>query len=373
MISNIIAIVDKSYPPKHSFVDAMLAKALPDAGKKVLIITSKCEKNSHLKPRKYIKATVVATLLERKNIKRFINFFRLAYLLNVLHQKKRYKKNTLLFIRNEPIYLLVSYFYKNKFSKIIYQQSFPHENTNNIFKKYITLLIFKFFGQHVNKVLGVSELSINRLRKYFKPSIRIDYVPLCVSANDLRKEPINPIKNPLKFIYIGTFNQRRKLDVILTAISQIYMQTDSSFTFIGGTEDEISDLYHKFSDIINNNDKIKLLLKKDRDELLQNLIDYDIGLSLIPPENIYIESSPTKTLEYASKGLAIIVNEEIPFNANFVSESNSGLICQFNVESIAETILKLTKSQELNYYKKNARDYVEQHYLYERYVAAIIN
>ena len=364
-----IAIVDKSFPPEHSFVDEFICDEIPKKGIRVTLI---CSRNkSFKKVGRYKKAIYLSNLLERKRLKRFLNFFVLYFDFIKILQKTRYNNETILFIRNEPIYLLVSYFFKNRFQKIIFQQSFPHELTNNLLKRYITIFIFRYFGTHVDKVIGISEKGIERLKKYFKKTSDFISIPMGVSKSELRYTH-KPIGHEVKFIYIGTHNKSRQIKVILEAILSISYEINAKFDFIGGTKKEIKPL-KKWLIKKNKFHQINLIPKIPRKDILLHLTNYDIGIGLIPNYNIYAESTATKIVEYASKGLAVLSNYEIEFNRNFILKSNGGYLANFNLESISNKISDICREKDISEKKLNAYNYVKKNYLYELYVEKFLN
>lgn len=364
---NFIAVLDKAHPPQHSFVDGMLADTLPNAGLKVLLLTSRPESLHTKKVGKYIKAIYVGTLLERRGIKRFLNFFKLFNLLNTIKKKPRYKTNTILFIRNEPIYLMVSFFFRKKFDKIIFQQSFPHEKTRNVMKKYITINIFRFFGKHVSTVVGISELGVKRIKNYFPTVQRFISIPMCVTNSELRQPIERKPTDPIRFVYIGTHGISRDIDVILKAIILVTSKVDATFTFIGGTDKEIKNLKRIVEQRVIE-EKIIFIPKMERKKVLNLLKNYDVGIGLIPDKDMYAESTATKIVEYASKGLAILSNPEIDFNNKFLSESSGGYLCNFNIDSVANKIFEICMDKELYVKKIKAFNYVRTNFMYDLYV-----
>jgi hypothetical protein len=373
-MDRIIAILDKEYPPDHSFIDGMFGQVLPQKNVKVLMLLTRGEKKFHTG--RYLKSSYIATLKKRKGLSRFFNFFVLKHLLENLLLKKKFQSKTILFVRNEPIYLLVSYFYRNRFKKVIYQQSFPHEITKNIFKRIITIAIFKFFGQHVDTVLGVSEESLLRLRKYFPLTSNLDFIPLCINGDLISNRNTFQSNIPLQFIYIGSHEKSREIEIVLKSIINIYDKCNSHFTFVGGTNKQIK----KLNKIINSNlnfhqlseNRIKFIGAVSRDRIIESLDSCDIGISLIPPKNIYLESSPTKITEYAARGLAILGNIEIPFINKFIGESGGGYLCDFNSKSISEAIIEIENDSNINKKRSRVIKYVNEFYRYQDYIDKII-
>lgn len=368
MNNRIICIVDKNFPPKHSFIDGMLSSVLPCNGVKTLIVSSQASSNKYI--HRYIHTTCISTLLERTGFNRFLNIFVLNKLLKKLSRKTRYKNSTL-FVRNEPIFLLSAVLNRKRFSKIVYQQSFPHENTKNILKRWITLFIFKITEKYVDKVISVSPLGVERLKTIFTKVKLFDYIPLLTNKEEIIDiSSVRPATDTIKFVYIGTHSESRQLSLILSAITEALEQgIRDSFTFIGGSQTEIKNLVINNPLIDKYSDKITFVEKLDRDELMKTLCQHDVGLSIIPPTIDYLESSPTKLVEYMSKGVALLANSEISIQNYFVEESNGGMLIKFGKQEIINALIELSRSiDEINVYKKNAIRYAQKKLIYDNYI-----
>ena len=167
-MTTLIAVLDKKHPPNHSFIDGMLSNVLPKSDMKVVLITSRNNKKfkGKIVVGKYKKAIFISKLFQRSGLKRLLNVFILAALLKTL-LKKNYIEKPILLIRNEPAYLIVTSILRIRFKKIIFQQSFPHEMVSNRIKSSFAKLIFRLHKKYIDDIIGVSELSLDRLRNIF--------------------------------------------------------------------------------------------------------------------------------------------------------------------------------------------------------------
>lgn len=373
-----ISVIDKSYPPNHSFINGMLSYELPDLNNKVILLVSKGKARE--KAYKYKRAICLPVLFERKHILRFFNFFLIVYYL--LYLKKRYgssNNKTSLFVRNEPVYLLACSLLNNKFHKVIYQQSFPHEQ-GSIFsvKKQVAKLFILISRKKVDGLITVSPLGLKRLKKYFPNNIDTIYIPL-LSYETERLNSITDIRllndnDNIRFIYIGSHGRKRKLNIVLEGIYKAYKNgVNAIYDFIGGSKDDINRLRrYDFVIELEKNNIINFIERIPRKQLLKQMSDYDIGLSLIPPSKIYEESSPTKLVEYMSYGQAVLATRGIPLQVKFVKESNGGILVNWDVDDIFEKLVFLSDNFQLvNKMKKRSYVYSFEKLSYSNYLNEI--
>jgi glycosyltransferase involved in cell wall biosynthesis len=79
-----------------------------------------------------------------------------------------------------------------------------------------------------------------------------------------------------------------------------------------------------------------------RPEEIPDYIDAaQIGVSVIPPLDVYKLSSPIKMLEYMAMGRPVVANEEIPEQKEAVDASCGGVLVKYDPESIAAGMLAL--------------------------------
>ncbi|WP_017756537.1 glycosyltransferase [Calidifontibacillus oryziterrae] len=370
MKTTVISILDKEFPPSHSFVDGMLSNVLPNKDYQVILIVSKGKSKKNVK--KYFHSACITTLCKRKGLSRFWNFF-IVY--NIIVKLINKKERVILFVRNEPVYLLASSLLRNKVDKLIYQQSFPHERAStNLLKKKVTLTIFSLVKNKVDGIVTVSPKGLERLKGFFPNSTNNMYIPLLINKKELisTDELINKNGNdPIHFIYIGTHASSRRLEVVLEGITNALSQkVNAVFTFVGGNDQEVN-LLRKIAgtEKYESNGMIQFIEKIPRKQLLEQLRHYDVGLSIIPCNDIYAESSPTKLVEYMSHGLMVIGSKGIELQEKFINNSKGGILINFTNEEIANSIIKICANYSfVNEMKHNALQFAMKELLYENYV-----
>merc|ERR1711871_756791 len=131
----VICLIDKSWPPQHAFVNGMLANILGNQ-KNIrvrLLVSSSSKKNSSTR---YINAVCIPSFFPRRGFSRFLNFFKALSLLYYQIQREKVKgTNIILFVRNDPIYLMSASLLRKKVSRLVFQSSFPHEEYSGHFIK----------------------------------------------------------------------------------------------------------------------------------------------------------------------------------------------------------------------------------------------
>lgn len=369
-MKKIIALLDKEYPPSHSFVDGMLATELPR--QKDIKVNLLVSGSSEDKVIRYKKAACLPLLYPRQGIYRFLNFFKAVVLLKKLIKKNK-NQEIVLFVRNEPIYLLACSFVKQKNMKLIFQNSFPHENVSGHFlKRTIAKWMYKIGGRKVDALLTVSPKGLSRMQNILPHVQKGNYIPLLADINlNIENFGLKGKDGKVKFIYIGDHSEPRKLEVILKAIVKAHEKgLIAEFRFIGGKSEQINKL--KTIDGVNILEKkrvLEFIEKIPRDEIWNELIKSDVGISFIPPDEHYIEASPTKLAEYMGMGLAVVASYGIDLQEEFVQNSGAGILCYWNEDSIAECLASIcSDANNLIAMKKSGYYYVKEKMNYREYV-----
>lgn len=369
-VKKIIALLDKEYPPSHSFIDGMLAIELPrqkDIKVNLLVSGSGGDKVS-----RYKKAICLSLFYPRKGVYRFLNFFKVVILLKKLIKKNK-NKEIVLFVRNEPIYLLACSFVKQNNMKLIFQNSFPHENVSGHFlKRAVAKWMYKIGGRKVDGLLTVSPKGLLRMQKILPHVQKGTYIPLLADTSIIIDDFELKSKDGLiKFIYIGDHSKPRKLEVILKAIVKAYEKgLIAEFRFIGGKSEEIEKLRAiEGVNILEGKGILEFVEKIPRDEVWNELMKSDVGMSFIPPDEHYIEASPTKLAEYMGVGLAVVASYGIDLQEEFVQNSGAGILCYWSEDSIVECLASIcSDANNLIAMKKSGYCYVKEKMNYREYV-----
>ncbi|MEX2411811.1 MAG: glycosyltransferase [Candidatus Paceibacterota bacterium] len=377
MKTKLVCLLDKEWPPSHSFVDGMLAGELQSIDNlSITLVVSSSQINFRKnKVKKYIGVQCIIGMYPRKNIFRFLNLFKAYFILKKLSSKYQ-NDRLIIFVRNEPIYLLASSIFKRNNMSLIFQNSFPHEEiSGSKIKRYIAKFLYRLSAGSIDSLLAVSPKGLERLRNIFSNVDKGECIPLLsdnnlvINESDIKKEI-----NIIKFVYIGDHSSLRKLDVVLRSIVNACKENiDAKFYFIGGKVNEIDKLrqIEGVEELIKKN-KIEFIKRIPRDELWELLKEMDIGISLIPPDDHYIEASPTKLTEYMSLGLMTIGSSGIPLQEEFILNSKGGRLVKWDEKKITDIFLKVSNDKsKIVDMKYNSLRYAKNHLNYKNYTHII--
>jgi len=261
-------------------------------------------------------------------------------------------------------------FLKNKIKynfRIGFWHSFPHtfrrlfeakEENKAVARKSIEYMIKTYFEKRLIKKCDFLIVMSKEFKDTFYSDIAIPYSLLPMGVNFDNLPSYNSDSNPIKkLIYTGAVDHLRKIDLIIETLSEL-------------KEDFVMDIYtqsnnettKKIEELSDN--RINIYPALPRKELFKKMTTYDIGIGLIPDNQLYRVSSPTKTLEYYSIGLPAIINYLPEYISLFDNES--AFFCDFTRDSIRETVeTALTLSKEKlfemgmkgKHIVKNQRDY----------------
>lgn len=378
----VIALLDKAWPPDHSFVTGMLSQVVPmQPDMKVQLLVTRAS-FSDTRARRYNGAVVIPRLLPRRNIGRFLNFLLAVRSLFLLIIKaKRKGCRITIFVRNDPALLLAGAVVRSSIDRLVFQSSFPHEETaSSALKRRVASALYRCSRSAVDTVTAVSPKGIERVSRLFPNAQHGPYIPL---LSDLpRHEKYIGIEPPSRsdetrvFIYIGTHHRSRRLEVVLSAIAQAVSDgINAEFRFVGGTDAEVLALSGcaKIRDLLSRG-VLSFVSPIPRSEIPKLLSEADIGLSLPPPIPTNVEMSPTKLVEYMGAGLAVLASRGIDLQEEFVLQSGGGLLVDWEIGSIARGIhdLSTIAPSKLSSLKSNSLRYAHEELQYEKFLPAFL-
>lgn len=168
------------------------------------------------------------------------------------------------------------------------------------------------------------------------------------------------------FIYIGTMAKKRHLDIIVRAFFLVKKDIKNAKMLMVGNGSGKEEL-EKLTVNLNLENDIIFTGDVPYTEVPKYICLADIGLSPVPPLNIYKMSSPTKMLEYMASGIPVIGNREILDIRNVISKSNGGILVDFDTNSFAAGMIKLARKEELaKVMGEKGRDWVIKNRSYEQ-------
>lgn len=345
MATVLIALVDKAFPPDHSFVRGVLGRSRSlDTGLKARICVS-APWPFQIAPHRFERAVCVPRLAQRRHFGRFMNFILAIGILRYqIRRERRRGREVILFVRNCPILLLAAAALRPSAKRLVFQSSFPHEEyTGGHFKRHFARAMYRLAGRSVDAVTGVSPAGVERVSAYCPKAAKGPYIPLLSDwpVRDQAEIGSEPTRRERRFVYIGSHRRSRELDVVLSGIVQaLESGARGRFVFLGASSEERRWLVKVEG--VNawiRRRRIEIRGPVVRSEVRPFLQRADVGLSLIPPKRVFVEASPTKLSEYLATGLMVLASRGIPLQEEVVEASGGGMLCDWGVDQIARLIL----------------------------------
>lgn len=369
----IVALLDKEWPPHHSFVTGMLAEVVARQPQyRVQLIVSRNEAGA-VSPRKYGRTTALPLLFPRRGLGRFINLVMACWaILYLVKKAERSGWRPVVFVRNDPVLLFAAALVRRKYQRLIFQSSFPHEETARpAIKRWIARGLYFCSRQAVDAITAVSPKGLERTSRLFPKAQAGPYIPLmadyiCSNTTPLRRE--NRQNRPLRFIYVGTHSKGRQLEVIIEALALAVASGASiEARFIGGNDADRARL--------ENLESSQALIEKGfltfdppvaRPAIPAKLAEADVGISIPPPLATNQEMSPTKLAEYFGAGLAVIAGKGIALQEDIVRDSQGGILVDWGVDAIATgfSLLAGFKLEEVHEMGARALSFVNTSFSY---------
>ena len=141
--------------------------------------------------------------------------------------------------------------------------------------------------------------------------------PLGVSLSDLRSRAIEneEVRRCYRFVYIGSMNEKRKMDKLIRFISELPEDLLQGFSLdcygAGGDTGGLNDLILQ----LGLAQKVRMCGSLPQNELFPLLGNYDVGLAWVPQE-IYDAAPSIKFLEYAGSGLVVLATNTLGHQRN---------------------------------------------------------
>lgn len=232
-------------------------------------------------------------------------------------------------------------------AKIGFWESFPHDyrrvyeaelTSKSVIRKKLEFLIKSYLHKNLiskcDFFLGISY----ELKKTFYDKIDIPFLDMPMGVDfdyitnlDISKSPNDDI---VKFVYVGAIDKLREFNTVASGF------TDSKTMFELHIYSQSNNTSLEYIKNLQDN-RIFIHSPKQRQALFKELLQYDVGVGLIPETLLYTVSSPTKTFEYSALGLAPLVNY-LPEYKRIYNTGNA-LFCEFDKGSIAKKIEEISK------------------------------
>lgn len=216
--------------------------------------------------------------------------------------------------------------YRRLIQALMYNRSIPRKMIEYILnsKKEKSLL-----GQ-IDFLLPNSKQMNRVVNVYNKP---YEYIYSSMDMALLPKEQFEKDATTVRFIYVGTVDKLREMEVVINAFGE--MESDNWEFHIYTKNVEIAEKHKGL--MSSNHDKIKVFDSLPRERLYEKMSCYDVGVSIIPVHDVYNVASPVKLSEYFACGLAVITTA-IPEAVELYANNNAAFFVSFDQKSITEEL-----------------------------------
>ncbi|MDC0527073.1 glycosyltransferase [Euryarchaeota archaeon] len=383
----ILLLTKEKYPTTRANIIGIWCESLPKFGNEIFWIVQSCKPQDKIviKKKGNLKIIIQPSFGDLHVVSRILNRFYIIqkFLLTLsiiksnkidiiqirdgaweglmaLFLKKFYQVN-FAFHLSSPLHQFdsnkqISYFNPKTFLQVL---------RGHIFKKVYNLLLRKSdLFQPITKSMGL------KLSKSYDIA-NIYPLPICASSFFLseKRYKINIKRNNFVMIYTGKISRIRNLNFLIEILSNLRAVGENNIRLViaGPVEDnKVKDFLVKYSRKLQVHKKISWIGPIPYSHIPSLLEIADLGLSPIPPLEIFINSSPSKCIEYLSVGLPVIANNEIIDQNEVIGESGGGLLTDYNPVSFSDKILQIKNNlPKLKKMSKNGITWVSNNRTYD--------
>lgn len=153
------------------------------------------------------------------------------------------------------------------------------------------------------------------------------------------------VEESVRFLYIGSINRFRELELLLNAIQQM-ASTTSRFQvdFIG--PDQTNGYYQDQIDKLQINHVVALKPPVHYSEIPDLLTNYHVGLAYNPARPTWDYQPTIKILEYRAVGLPIL-STAVRSHRDFVEEGQNGFLLENKADLWAQAMLRFVEDRAL--------------------------
>lgn len=184
-----------------------------------------------------------------------------------------------------------------------------------------------------------------------------------INGEDVRRE--YNLGNSIVVIYIGTLDKLRHLNILIYSLAQIRQSKHLVKLLVLGQGND-SDNLEKLANSLGVGKDVIFAGQISYFEVPRFIAAANIGISPVPPLDIYKTSSPLKLLEYMAMAKPVVTNEEIYEQAELLKQSGGGILVPFTPGAFARAIIKLLDNpEEATEMGRRGREWVMKNRSYE--------
>ena len=186
-----------------------------------------------------------------------------------------------------------------------------------IYARYFARL-FEDVKIYADRAITVSE----GIAKIYKKEFNLDCLVIPNKAN-LYSTEISPVNSPIRFLYHGTANKARSLDILVRAFLKTTASVELTLMLVGNERNQV-----KLKKLAGGSPKIVFREPVESDRIIEVSQNYDIGIIFYPPVSANMRYSlPNKFFEYVQARLAVLIGP---------SECMTDIVRTFDIGIITE-------------------------------------
>ncbi len=192
-----------------------------------------------------------------------------------------------------------------------------------------------------------------------------------ISGNNIRRK--YDLNGLTVVLYIGTLDRLRCLNTLIYAINYVKQNNYTvKLLMLGYGDDKIQ--LEKLVNVLGLKNDVIFIDQVPYYVVPQFIAASDIGVSPVPPKDVYKISSPLKLVEYMAMGKPVVANKEIYEHEDILRESGGGILVPFTAEAFAGGITELiNKPEKAKLLGLRGRDWVTSNRTYDFFVKKLEN
>jgi glycosyltransferase involved in cell wall biosynthesis len=242
---------------------------------------------------------------------------------------------------------------------IIFQYSFPltKEQGRNLRPMRRTYHIFNYFLMDFalkksSLIFPISRTLKERLINCGVNDSKISILPMGVNPGIFSDDHYSPFEKSIpnwqnvNIVYVGSVAKARGLSILIEAFKECSRNHSNARLVIVGDGDDRTNL----EEIVKRESLERKIIFKglvSQEEVARIIHESDIGVSLVPPTDQYIVSSPTKVFEYMAMGKPVILNRGIVEQEDVSNSSHGCLLVDYDVASITLALNLLVDNKKM--------------------------
>lgn len=207
--------------------------------------------------------------------------------------------------------------------------------------------MISFVMKHADLILPISQQMLEELVKEGVPREKMTPLPLAVNP-ELFSPSVSGESVRMKYnlggssvlLYLGTLDRMRQLDILLHMMVLLEETKPGVKLLLVGWGDDRNRL-EKLAHELGLADSVVFIGRVPYFGVSQFVAAADVGISLVPPVDMYRVSSPCKLFEYMGVGKPVVANDEISEHKETLKQSGGGILVPFDLEALACAVARL--------------------------------